>query len=420
MTSNKQTNDSHIAAESQDSTNCISVKRSITRIFTVVVLIAMMLFPWITLAKPGAGASLTGAFVTTERPEMTRRGVINGEYMSTMGDYISENLPGREYLIKTKNELAYRGFHNTPAPRVVIGKDDVLFSKSTIELWYQLTGPTTEETIDELAGKLTQVRDIMARHGIDTMVYITPSKVRYYEEYVPDLYSKVASPLDPHEHAITRLKRRIEAENIPVFDSIEWIDARIAPDKTLDGIPLFTKNGMHWSVVNGAKVGAALGDFIHDTYGYDEPVLKVSAQPVDEPVTPDADLAGIMNMYSELEDTYYDAVITAEPRDSDAQPAILPNMLCRGGSFMGQSLSTLIFNGGFGTELYMENTQCFKNRFTDVRTFSDYGELNLKEELADKNLLILEVNEASVDVFSFQFMDYVIEHEDELFEEEGV
>lgn len=379
-------------------------------VFTALFFGFVMASPWLSLLRPSA--SMEGAFVQAGRPELSKRGVLDGSWQADTGTYFSENMPGREYMIKTKNQLVYEIFHNTPAPRVVIGKEDVLFSRSVIELWYQLTGPTEDAFIAELKDTISEFRYLMECRGIQTMIYITPSKARYYEAYIPDLFSRTALPRNPEASAYEKLKTALGTMDIPVFDSIEWLDAHREGD-TLDGLPLFNTTGMHWTATTGAKVGAALGSFMEETLGYDLPSLTIVSEPAPEPMYPDADLAGIMNMYTSLTDTYTRPVIavTEMPEES-------PSILCRGGSFMGQSLSQLILNGCFEKDIYMENTQFFTERFTKVEQFTEYEQVDLKEAFQDIDLVVLEVNEASIDVMGFGFMEYVLEQQDEIFGEE--
>lgn len=374
----------------------------------------VMLSPWLSLLRPSQ--SMEGAFVEAGRPELTKKGVADGSWQADMGTYFSDHMPGREYMIKAKNQLVYEAFHNTPAPRVVIGKDNVLFSRSVLELWYQLTGPTTDEFMEELGTTIEDFTALMEKQGMQTAIFITPSKARYYQDYVPDLFAKTALPRDPEASAYEKLKLVLEPMELPVFDSIEWLEARRQGEE-LDGLPLFNTTGMHWTRTVGAKVGAALGEFLEAELGYELADLSVDSEPVAEPEYPDADLAGIMNMYTSLTDTYTRPVITVTGQPEN--PADAPSILCRGGSFMGQSLAQLILNGCFEKDIYMENTQYFTERFGSVTPFTEYDQVDLKMAFEDIDIVLLEVNEASIDVMGFGFMEYVLEHQEEIFPEGG-
>lgn len=378
--------------------------------FTIVVFGLVMCFPWLSLFRPSQ--SMEGAFVEAERPDLTKDGVWNGSWQNDTGNYFSDHMPGREYMIKAKNQFVYEAFHNAPAPRVVIGKDNVLFSRSVLNLWYQLTGPTTDAFMQELAVTIEEFTDLMEAQGMKTAIYITPSKARYYNEYAPVLFSEVAEPRDPELSAYEKLKKVLEPMDIPVFDSIEWLDSR-RQGTTLDGLPLFNTTGMHWTSTVGTKVGAALGEFLEQELGYPLADLTVTSEPVEEPEYPDADLAGIMNMYTSLTDEYTRPIVTVTNLPDNLEDA--PSILCRGGSFMGQSLARLIQNGCFEKDIYMENTQFFTDRFASVTQFTEYDQVDLKSAFEGIDIVLLEVNEASIDVMGFEFMEYVLEHQDEIF-----
>ena len=87
-----------------------------------------------------------------------------------------------------------------------------------------------------------------------------------------------------------------------------------------------------------------------------------------------------------------------------------PGMLCRGGSFMGQSLSAIVRHGYFGKDVYMENDQIFTGNFGERVIFHDYNEVDMGAYFKDIDLLVLEVNEPSISGMSFGFIDYVLEH----------
>lgn len=77
---------------------------------------------------------------------------------------------------------------------------------------------------------------------------------------------------------------------------------------------------------------------------------------------------------------------------------------------MGQTLTFLINNQMFNKDTYVENTLVCRERFSQSSSFSDYTELNLKEELKQADIVILEVNEAHIPTMSFGLIDYLAEN----------
>ena len=191
------------------------------------------------------------------------------------------------------------------------------------------------------------------------------------------------------------------------YDSIPVVAAyRETADAA--GMPLYYKTGSHWSLVVGAEVASGLGCFLDENSKYDFPDTHVEYAPVPEPLHPDSDIFNTFNVFTKPYDSYYSAELKAE--DIGLAEEEKPNLFCRGGSFMGQTINHLINNGMFHLDTYVENTIYYRNRFTEPGSFSDYGELNLKQELEQADIVILEVNEAHIPTMSFGLIDYLIEH----------
>lgn len=377
-----------------------------SKLFLVFIFFLMMLFPCFSALLPDL--PISGVFKESTPPVLSARTLIDGTCQTDAENYFNEHLPGREYLIKTKNQLVFNFFNKSPVPEVLIGKNKQMLGASFVYYWYQLTGPTTDEYIEHLTQTIDRFQALMDAQGIHTFLYVTPSKVRFYQEDVPQIY-RFAAPENPEPNAYDKLMKALEPLQIPCFDSIAYLQ-EVSDGKSLDGYPLFNKTGTHWTQTTGARVAAALGDSIEHAFGYDLAEMSIEPAPAAEPVFPDADIFDILNMYTGAYDTYTEPVITITEEGRDH-----PGMLCRGGSFMGQSLAHLVRQGYFSKDICMENTQFFRERFTNVQQFTDYDSVDIKEAFENIELVILEVNESSVDVMSFGFMDYVLEHQNEIF-----
>lgn len=77
---------------------------------------------------------------------------------------------------------------------------------------------------------------------------------------------------------------------------------------------------------------------------------------------------------------------------------------------MEQSISPLIRNGYFRQDTYVQNTLIYHNCFSELSEFSDYAEMDLKQEIDQADIILLEVNEAHIPVMSFSLIDYLLEH----------
>jgi len=88
-----------------------------------------------------------------------------------------------------------------------------------------------------------------------------------------------------------------------------------------------------------------------------------------------------------------------------------PNVLMRGGSFMGQTLSKLIDMDVFANNIFFQNNFVILNK-SDIRTLSDfnsYDEIDVAAMVDNSELVILEVNEEKIWIMSWGFIDELID-----------
>ncbi len=366
---------------------------------------AVLMMP-ILLRKVNAQFGLTGVSVQTERPILTKKGLLDGTVQEELNDYIAQNMPGRDLMIKVRNQLIFTLYSKSPNENIVIGKNNNLFEKEYVLKYEKVYPPADKEYVVDLCDKIAVIQDKLEAKGKELYLFITPTKVRYYEEDVPDIY-RVASSFGERTGNYEVLMETLADYDFKVYDSIPVVAAyRETADAA--GMPLYYKTGSHWSLVVGAEVASGLGCFLDENSKYDFPDTHVEYAPVPEPLHPDSDIFNTFNVFTKPYDSYYSAELKAE--DIGLAEEEKPNLFCRGGSFMGQTINHLINNGMFHLDTYVENTIYYRNRFTEPGSFSDYGELNLKQELEQADIVILEVNEAHIPTMSFGLIDYLIEH----------
>ena len=366
---------------------------------------AVLMMP-ILLRKVNAQFGLTGVSVQTERPILTKKGLLEGTVQEELNDYIAQNMPGRDLMIKVRNQLIFTLYSKSPNENIVIGKNNNLFEKEYVLKYEKVYPPADKEYVVDLCDKIAVIQDKLEAKGKELYLFITPTKVRYYEEDVPDIY-RVASSFGERTGNYEVLMETLADYDFKVYDSIPVVAAyRETADAA--GMPLYYKTGSHWSLVVGAEVASGLGCFLDENSKYDFPDTHVEYAPVPEPLHPDSDIFNTFNVFTKPYDSYYSAELKAE--DIGLAEEEKPNLFCRGGSFMGQTINHLINNGMFHLDTYVENTIYYRNRFTEPGSFSDYGELNLKQELEQADIVILEVNEAHIPTMSFGLIDYLIEH----------
>lgn len=344
-----------------------------------------------------------------EFPQVTAQNLVSGQAQAEFESFVQQRLPGKPFMVRLRNEITFSMLGTVSNINYSMNRERNLFSWENVSYYLQYFAPVSKEGAEELRGKLERLERLLEDNGKELYIFITPCKVRYTEDELPWV-DRVMAP-ERQDGNYERLMAELKDSELKYFDSIAYMaehggefDSRV---------PLFYRTGLHWSVYVGNMVGAAFGDFLEEESGYNLPELEITAQPCEEPVYPDADSFEVFNLLQKPYDDYYEPVIRVTDEATDA-----PGVLCRGGSFMGQSVAALIRNHYFGKNVSMENRQVFTEEFAGVQGFDSYEQLDLKGYFKDIDIVVLEVNETAVSEMSFGFIDYVLEHPEILQEEE--
>lgn len=369
---------------------------------------AVLLSP-VLLAHTDRRFAVDGVENRAEFPQISAQSLVSGQAQAEFESFVQQRLPGKPFMVRLRNEITFSMLGTVSNINYSMNRERNLFSWENVSYYLQYFAPVSKEGAGELRGKLEQLERLLADNGKELYIFITPCKVRYTEEELPWV-DKVMAP-ERQDGNYERLMAELKDSDLKYFDSIAYMaehggefDSRV---------PLFYRTGLHWSVYVGNVVGAAFGDFLEEESGYNLPEMEITARPCEEPVYPDADSFEVFNLLQKPYDDYYEPVIRVTDAATDA-----PGVLCRGGSFMGQSVAALIRNHYFGKNVSMENRQVFTEEFAGVQGFDSYEQLDLKEYFKDIDIVVLEVNETAVSEMSFGFIDYVLEHPEILQEEE--
>lgn len=369
---------------------------------------AVLLSP-VLLAQTDKRFAVDGVENRAEFPQVTVSTLVSGQAQTDFERFVQQRLPGKPFMVRLRNEITFSMLGTVSNINYSMNRDRNLFSWENVSYYLQYFAPVSEDGAAELTGKLEQLESLLEEHGKELYIFITPCKVRYTEDELPWV-DKVMAP-ERQDGNYERLTAALKNSDLEYFDSIAYMAEHGSEFDSR--VPLFYRTGLHWSVYVGNVVGAAFGDFLEEKSGYNLPELEITAQPCAEPVYPDADSFEVFNLLQEPYDDYYEPVIRVADASTDA-----PGVLCRGGSFMGQSVAALIRNHYFGKNVSMENRQVFTDEFANVQGFDSYDQLDLKEYFKDIDMVVLEVNETAVSEMSFGFIDYVLEHSEILQEEE--
>jgi len=351
--------------------------------------------------------TLNGVTESAGNPEVTVEGLMDGSSQTMLNNAWENEFPGRKGLIKLRSQMLYSVFKESPNANVVIGKNGYLYEPIYILNSLMANGPYGDGSYyRELGEKLGRLRDLLAANGKELYVFITPSKARICRAEIPGRYEVLDSVEELGFTDYSRLIEALDENGILYYDSISFLEENM--NSGLLAAPVFYATGTHWSQSWGDTCASGLLDMMRKNSRYDLSTVKVTESVSPQAVFPATDLYDTLNLITKAEDDWYNAELTMDREGADK-----PTFLARGGSFMGQSVSNLIWAGVFGNDVYFENYYYFRNRFTEnvyISGFQAYDEVDVDSFVGQSDIVLLEVNENNVWGMSFGFIDYLLEH----------
>lgn len=350
--------------------------------------------------------ALSGVTAESEIIDADYKTVMDGSYQLSLNNWIENHFPGRNLLIKLRSQIRYTLLKESPNTNVVIGKENYLFEPQYID--FELSIYTTdEEQIDSTISKLEQLQNIMDKEGKELYVFVTPSKAYFCKDKIPEKYMRLAMN---RNNDYQTLIEKLALSKLSYFDSHAYIEEYSGP--AIEA-PVFYPTGIHWSWPWGASSAKAFSEYISEHSKWTLSTLELTEKESNEPIWPDSDLYQSLNLLIKpIGIQYYSAGLTViEEKDR-------PNVFFRGGSFMGQSLSNLIYAGVFDKNIHFENNYYFTDYYSKQGVLSSYTSYNemdiLKEYVSESDILIIEVNEANIGGLGFGFVDFLLDNPDYL------
>lgn len=338
--------------------------------------------------------------------ELNSDTLADGTYQSSINDKFENNFPGRKALLKIRNQILYSLLRVSPNSNVIIGKDEYLFEPQYVLYETQVYAPASEEYFDGLTVKLSELQSLLKQNNKELYIFITPSKAHYYKDKIPDKLMTADMEAQYHYTNYDKLIESLNKSGVAYFDSLRYIDAHLN-DGSLEA-SLYYKSGIHWSNPWGRTCAARLLDMMGENSCYDLSRVTVTEKESDEPVSPDTDLYLSLNLMFDADEAWYDSDVNVIYEGKDK-----PNFFVRGGSFLGQSINSLIRAGIFASDVHLENNSWYINQYTEqgaISSYTAYDELPMDYMVGKSDIFVLEINDSAIDKASFGLIDYLLAH----------
>lgn len=350
--------------------------------------------PWLK-TKP-----LSGSFTTVSNPNFTLDTWLNGAYQEALMNYYENSLDIRSFLVRFRNQLDYFFFEKTKAIRVEVGKDKILFDNGYIKafLGQDFVG---EKEIIEKVNKLSFVQNELKKQNIDLIFVITPGKASFYPENLPSNYNLATQSRSNYDAYAEQFQKQ----------EINYIDFRkfLLTLKPQAKFPLFPRCGVHWSGYCTTLAADTLFKYMEQLRKIDlVDYYQNGGEESSLPRNTDADIGDAMNLLYDIPsyNMYYPNIIFKK----DDSTKTKPNVLIVGDSFVWTWISFYnyipnLFNSETDYWYYNMEVAWPKNTEESIKV----SELNLREQIKDRDFILMIFNEASLDKCGYGFIEQMFD-----------
>ena len=367
--------------------------KTVKNILFLIVLLAMILpaaqKEWKLVNEP----TLNGDFLENEQPEFSWTGFYNGSFQTASDAWLEQHIGFHNTLVRLRNQLDYSLFNKPNAEGIVLGKEGFVFEYDYIS---ELTGRDfmSYSFIDEKLRRLKYVQHYLkTTKDIDLVLVFMPGKASFYSEYLPDKYLEKKPDSTNYAVYLSEMKKR----NIRYIDLNNYFHE--FKKETL--YPMFPKYGTHWSIYGMSRAahvwldsieqfrGRKLNDFSTDSLYFSTTPLRT-----------DYDGGKALNLLINISKEKFAYPYYVFGHDSSRYK---PKVLVIGDSFYWN-----IFNAGIPNNLFANEAFWYYNRkvYPEFYTHPKYtNELNLKEEVEQKDLIFIMVTERFLNIFDWKLID---------------
>ncbi len=394
---------------------------SILKKILFVLILFLLVLPAIQKATGLLGIRpLDGDFILAKKPGFSTSGWFSGTYQEQFDNYIEQNLGLRPLLVRLNNQLDYSLYRHANAEGVTVGKNGYLFESDYIRA-LQGKDFMGYDFIDKNIRRMKFLQEhLKEAYGIALILVFEPSKARFYQEYLrrehkPD--SVVPTNYDAYREAAKRYglnfldlnqyyqKLKAAEAGDDILESTKaFLDTLEIPgtgELSAKSFPLYTRNGIHWSLFGAVLMADTMVRFIEETAGLDLPGMWIDSMAVSSvPRSTDNDVSRTMNL---LWDPPMEAMAYPGLAFGDTTGKDLPNVLVVGDSYYWN-----IFNAGLPKHLFGNEAFWYFNAKVYPDTY--YGEkwvkdIDMKAEVEKQDVVILTITDRFLFKFDWGFIN---------------
>jgi hypothetical protein len=335
---------------------------------------------------------LKGAFKVHQEPEFNWGAWFSGNFQSEYSSSLDDNPGFRNFLIRLHNQIEYSLFNKPNGEGVVIGKNGNLFIKTYIDA-YLGRDFVGKEVIDNEVRRVRFLQDEFRKKNIDLIVIFAPDKASMYPQDIPERF-------DPKNKTITNYAYYTEkCRDL----GVRFLDFNSYFLKVKDTIkyPLYPKGGIHWSATGSLLAADSIIKYIEAIRHIDIPNIKVKNIDYSDSLRwTDYDVGELINLFTK---TPQHKMGYPELEFENDSTKTRPRVLAISDSYYMGIFGAAIPKNVFTESKYWEyNKYIFPENYERETTVD---QINVQEELEKQNVIIIMATGATLNNFSFGFID---------------
>lgn len=193
--------------------------------------------------------------------------------------------------VRLYNELNYRLFHYSSAPKLILGKEDCFYENLYLDE-YMGKDFIGEDVIRNKVILFKHLQDSLHRQGTELLLILEPGKARFEPEFLPNGCKK------GERTNFDRFLFYCKKYNVRMLD----LNSYFCSIKKQSEHPLYSKHGIHWTTFGLWTAADTLQKYIEQQCRVQLPVFKHIGDSIsDQNKDLDFDLEPPMNLLSQLQ-----------------------------------------------------------------------------------------------------------------------
>ncbi len=339
--------------------------------------------------------ALNGVVETSGEPEFTFEDWFSGEYQKKYDSYADQNTGFRSSLVRLYNQLDYSLFKVGHGQNVVVGLDDYLYQQGYID---EITGANFigKSIMDVKLKKMKQAQEYLQEQKIFLFTVLAPGKASYCRENIPPWL--LVRQGDTTNYQLFLQKQ--DSLQLNVLDFRKWFLSM----KDTSHIPLFPKQGIHWSYYGMALAADSIISYVENSTKKTLTNISWTLEFPDTLRYTDYDIGDLLNLYCKL--PYYKMAYPVF-QYSSSSIATKPRLLIIGDSYCWNIINSGVYKNVFDNIkfYYYFNTAYSPNSSVLV----SLNDLVLLEEIKKFDVIMILQSEANFNNIGFEFPEKLMQ-----------